>query len=244
MQRIRSTILGIPVDRVSVVELRGFLRRAFAGNRTQRIVTLNPEIAVAAYRDGRYGSVVRTADLVTIDGVGVRFALRIRRRPVGDRITGTILLEEACALAAADNRTAVFLLRHDGLTAPPVLRATLKQRWPTLAVAIAAVDPERPLDAALARAMNDHAPALLVTNFGHPMQEQWIAEHVDQFPTVRVAFGVGGAIDYLTGSAPLPPEFVRRYGIEWLWRFVRQPWRIGRIATAIIRFPLLAARRA
>ena len=227
---------------MSIVELRGALRRAFTSDRTHRIVTLNPEIAVAAHRDGRYGAIIRTADLITVDGMGIRLALRLRSRVRGDRITGTTLLETACAIAAEEGRPATFLLRSNGLTAPPLLRAALKEHWPALPVSIGVIDPDRPPDPGILRAIAEHTPALLITNFGHPAQERWIAEHVGQFPSVRVAFGVGGAIDYLSGAIPPPPPFVRRYGIEWLWRFVRQPWRFQRIATAVIRFPLLALR--
>lgn len=244
MHRARRTthLLGIPVHPMSTVELRGELRRAFASDRTHRIVTLNPEIAVAAHRNGRYAAIIRTADMVVVDGVGIRIALRLRRRVQGDRITGTVLLETACAIAAEEGRPVTVLLRSDGLTAPPILRAALKQRWPDLAIAIGVVDPERPPDPALMRAVAEHTPALLITNFGHPAQEEWIATYVDQFPSVRVAFGVGGAIDYFSGTIPMPPPLVRKYGIEWLWRFLRQPWRFARIATAVIRFPLLVLR--
>ena len=51
----------------------------------------------------------------------------------------------------------------------------------------------------------------------------------DRLP-VAVAMGVGGAFDYLTGRVPRAPTWMRRAGVEWLHRLVRQPWRVRRMA--------------
>jgi len=40
--------------------------------------------------------------------------------------------------------------------------------------------------------------------------------------------GVGGAFDYLTGKAELPPEWLNAIGLEWAWRLVHEPWRFKR----------------
>ncbi|MBI4142472.1 WecB/TagA/CpsF family glycosyltransferase, partial [Candidatus Uhrbacteria bacterium] len=96
------------------------------------------------------------------------------------------------------------------------------------------------VDPALVAALRDHAPVALMVGFGHPDQEEWIVRSLDQFPSVRLAVGVGGAVDYVSGAVPLPPLVARRYGLEWAWRLTRQPWRLRRIIRAVIEFPLLA----
>lgn len=238
----RATILGTPVDRCSRIEFRMFLQRAFASSRAHRIVTLNPEIALAARRDPRYAAAVRTADMLTIDGTGIALALRLMGYGMSERMTGTSVLEDICCLAAERGSGVAFLLRADGLTSPPLLRAALTQRWPTLRCAIAAVDPAQPVDAALVAAVNDAAPTCLIANFGHLVQEQWIVEHLDQFRSVRIAAGIGGAVDYFSGAVPRPPALVHRLGLEWAWRLVRQPWRFHRIIRAVIVFPCAVLR--
>lgn len=243
-----GAVLGIPVDRMSPIELRAWLLRALAGTRTRRIVTLNPELAVFASRDRRYATVLRTADLITADGVGIALALRLLGYGAFDRLTGTDVIDAACAVAEEQGSPIAFLLRPDGLTAAPLLRSRLRDRWPELSVSIAAVDPRAPLDDAIRRAIMDAAPAFLVVGFGHPTQEQWITEYVDAFPSLRVVVGVGGAVDYLSGAIPQPPAMLRRYGLEWLWRLFRQPRRWRRIIDATAVFLAVvgwdAARRA
>jgi len=68
---------------------------------------------------------------------------------------------------------------------------------------------------------------ILFVALGAPKQEFWISEHLDKIP-VRVAVGVGGAFDYISGRIPRAPGFMRSVGLEWLFRLVVQPWRIKR----------------
>ena len=65
---------------------------------------------------------------------------------------------------------------------------------------------------------------MLWVAYGSPAQELWIARHRARLP-VRVAVGVGGAFDFLSGATTPPPDWVRRGGLIWLFRLLREPWR-------------------
>jgi len=68
---------------------------------------------------------------------------------------------------------------------------------------------------------------LLFIAFGPPKQEKWIANNLDKVP-IKVAMGVGGAFDYLSGNVFRAPKWLRDLGMEWLFRLSLQPWRIKR----------------
>lgn len=68
---------------------------------------------------------------------------------------------------------------------------------------------------------------ILFVAFGSPKQEIWIAENLDKLP-VKVAIGVGGAFDFVSGKVKRAPVWVRKIGLEWLFRLILQPWRIKR----------------
>jgi N-acetylglucosaminyldiphosphoundecaprenol N-acetyl-beta-D-mannosaminyltransferase len=72
-------------------------------------------------------------------------------------------------------------------------------------------------------------PQLLMVAYGAPKQELWIDRVAGRLGGVSVAIGVGGAFDYLTGRVPRAPSWMRRAGMEWLFRLARQPWRIRRM---------------
>ena len=84
--------------------------------------------------------------------------------------------------------------------------------------------------------------SLLFVALGMPKQEKWINENLKKMPSVRLAMGVGGAFDFMAGQVPRAPKFLRAIGLEWLWRFFCQPWRIKRIFKAVIIFPYLVIR--
>jgi N-acetylglucosaminyldiphosphoundecaprenol N-acetyl-beta-D-mannosaminyltransferase len=67
---------------------------------------------------------------------------------------------------------------------------------------------------------------LLFAGLGMPLQEKWLARHLDRL-NVRVAVGVGGSLDVLAGRARRAPRWLRQMHLEWLYRLARQPsrWR-------------------
>ena len=69
----------------------------------------------------------------------------------------------------------------------------------------------------------------MLVAFGAPAQELWI-DRLRNRLGVAVAIGVGGAFDFLTGRVPRAPAWMRKAGLEWLFRLLRQPWRIRRMA--------------
>lgn len=78
---------------------------------------------------------------------------------------------------------------------------------------------------------------ILFVAFGSPKQEIWIYENLDKLP-VKVAIGVGGAFDFLSGKIKRAPFWIRKAGLEWLFRLINQPWRIKR-QLALIKFVIL-----
>lgn len=65
---------------------------------------------------------------------------------------------------------------------------------------------------------------VLFVAFGAPKQEKWIHEFLPKIP-VRVAMGVGGSFDYISGQVTRAPFIVRFLGFEWLYRLIKEPWR-------------------
>jgi N-acetylglucosaminyldiphosphoundecaprenol N-acetyl-beta-D-mannosaminyltransferase len=87
-------------------------------------------------------------------------------------------------------------------------------------------------------------PDVLLVAYGAPGQDLWIDAHQHELPaSIKLAMGVGGVFDYLSGRARLAPPFVRRVGLEWLYRLVTQPWRWRRILR-VFAFGALVVRQA
>ena len=73
--------------------------------------------------------------------------------------------------------------------------------------------------------INSFGPAILFVAFGAPNQERWIYENLELLSSVKLAIGIGGAIDMISGKLPRAPRLMRKIGLEWLWRLIKRPKR-------------------
>lgn len=91
-------------------------------------------------------------------------------------------------------------------------------------------------EAAVINKINSSKPKILFIAFGMGKQEKWIYENLAKMPSVKIALGVGGAFDYIAGVVPRAPLLLRKIGLEWIYRLIKQPKRFGRIFNATFRF--------
>ncbi len=236
---MKTNILDYHIDCLTFEQARETVKGYMAGTGQQQVVTLNPEMMLAAQRDQQFAAAINTADLVLADGTGLLLASWLVQPPLPQRIPGVDFITAVLADAAAHNQS-VYFLGGRGHVAQHAAEK-MRQQFPQLQVAGAdsgGVIPLGQQTPALVGQINAAQPALLLVAFGHGKQERWIADHLSQLPSVRVAMGVGGTFDFLSGQVRRAPAWLRQMGLEWLWRLVQQPWRIKRIINATCLFPL------
>lgn len=81
------------------------------------------------------------------------------------------------------------------------------------------------------------APDLLFVAMTNPKQEIWIYRNLSKL-NVGGAMAVGGTFRYIAGLSQLPPKWMERFGLEWVWRLLTEPQRIRRVLNAFPLFPL------
>ena len=100
-------------------------------------------------------------------------------------------------------------------------------------------NPACKFDGPIFEQINQSGAQILFVAFGMGKQEKWIYENISKMPGVKIAMGVGGSFDFISGKVKRAPLFLRHLGLEWLYRLVQQPSRIGRIFNATLRFTWL-----
>ncbi len=222
---MRVEILGAGVDALTMEEAVERVANFVAAGGVHRVMTLNPELLYRAQFDRRLLEIIRRADLVTADGVGIVWAAAVAKRPVPERVTGIDLLLRLADKAAALGWR-VFLLGAAPGVAEEAARV-LCRRYPGLVIAGThhGYFPERD-SPAVAEAVRRARTDLLFVALGAPRQELWLEEYL-QAAGAAVGMGVGGSFDVLAGRARRAPAWVRRLCLEWLYRLVREPsrWR-------------------
>jgi N-acetylglucosaminyldiphosphoundecaprenol N-acetyl-beta-D-mannosaminyltransferase len=230
----RVRILDVAIDDVTEDEAVALADAMIRAGGPHQICTVNPEFVMEARRNPAFASVLAAADLCTPDGVGLLLAARYLGTPLRSRVTGVQLTQRLAALAA-ERGYRLFLLG----AAPGVAEAAgaaLAGRNPGLLIAgCYAGSPRERHEPFLRQLIAAAHPDILLVAYGHPRQDLWIARNQPQL-RVPLAVGVGGVFDYLSGRVPFAPRWMRRAGLEWLFRLVRQPRRLPRIVDAVPRF--------
>jgi N-acetylglucosaminyldiphosphoundecaprenol N-acetyl-beta-D-mannosaminyltransferase len=234
----RLEILGVPVDHVTAEDALGVCADVLRSQRQVQVVTVNPEFVMAARRDPAFMTVLRSAELSLADGVGMVWASRLLGRPLPERVAGVDVLPRIARTAAEHDQSVFLLGAAPGVAerAAAALVAPGERAGADTAAAIAYGSPAAivagvfagsPSDSeadSIVRMVNASGAAVLFVAFGAPAQDMWIARHRARLGP-QIMMGVGGAFDFLAGERRRAPAGVRRFGLEWLWRLVREPWR-------------------
>ncbi len=247
-------LLGVRIDTLTRPEVLQQIELFLASGGHHSVFTPNPEMLVKAYRDTSFREVLNAGSLNVCDGRGVELLAPEKVT----RFSGVDLMLDVCALAERSQKS-IFLLGSGSDLTVQQLATRLQKQFPRLVIAgfhKGASYQEQAFDAhrvgaplllpdnpqehtEVVRAVESASPAILLVAFGMGKQEKWIAENIRHLPSVRVAIGVGGAFDYLSGRVSRAPLLLRKLGLEWLYRVIRQPWRVGRIWNAVVVFTYL-----
>lgn len=220
-------MLGCRVDAVTLDEALDVLSQFIASGKPHHIVTLNAEMAYRALHDLEFKNIINRADLVTPDGSGIVWATRLLGSPVPERVAG-IDLVQALAVRAAKEGWRLFLYGGAPGVAEEAARR-LKERYPGLNILGTShgyLNQEE--EKKLLQSLKENPPEVLLVALGSPKQEYWIAEHLSELG-IPVAIGVGGSLDVLAGRTKRAPRFMQKWGLEWLYRVIREPRRVKRI---------------
>jgi len=231
----QARVLGVRVDCVNMEGALARIGELVDAGGHHLVATVNPEFVMRARSDHEFARVLESADLCLADGSGVVWAARRQGCTMREPVTGVDLIPPLAALCARRHFRLFLLGAAPGVAAD--LASRLRSAHPALDVAAHSGSPDPSSDTETLALVHGHKPHVLLVAYGHPGQELWIDRMSDRLG-VAVAIGVGGAFDYLTGRVPRAPEWMRRAGLEWLFRLVRQPWRIRRMAV----LPIYALR--
>jgi N-acetylglucosaminyldiphosphoundecaprenol N-acetyl-beta-D-mannosaminyltransferase len=198
-------------------------------DRARCVCTGNLDHLVLAERDSDFREAYRRADLVVADGAPVVWLSRIASpASLPERVAGSDLFWE---LARASERSGVTLFFLGGMPlAAERARAAVLAKHPGARIVGTYCPPHETFDTedeqrAMRRIVRAAHPDILLVAFGAPKQEKWIAKHKDALG-VPVSIGVGGAFEMAAGLRRRAPVWVRKTGLEWLYRFAQEPSRL------------------
>lgn len=222
------------------------------------IVTPNPEQIVCAQKDKHFAGILNQADIALPDGIGITWASRLLSpNPIQHRIPGVEFMEELVSLCAEKGYRVGLIGGRVGVAvrALECLRKKYNKLvgWGKDGPETRIVNCHLHIDnwkekteiyfADLGRKINENNTRVVFIGLGAPKQEYLIEQlskqlTINNYQLSTILMSVGGSFDIITGKIPRAPTVLRTLGLEWLWRLLRQPWRLRRQLT-LIRFATL-----
>jgi N-acetylglucosaminyldiphosphoundecaprenol N-acetyl-beta-D-mannosaminyltransferase len=238
----RRSLAHVPIDLLTMDETVAHALDVVESGRFAQHGAINAAKVVRFQHDESLLEAVAQSEVITADGQSVVWAGRLLGLPIPERVTGIDLMHRL--LEVADERALrVFLLGAQ----PDVVAAVadrLHREFPRAEIVGArhgyfGADEESTIVESIA----DARPHFLFVAIESPKKELFLARNRDAFGSC-FAVGVGGTFDVLAGRVRRAPELAQRLGLEWFFRMIQEPRRLGmRYAVGNARFVLLVIRQ-
>ncbi len=199
------------------------LREAFK-HRKSTAHFVNADCLNQAYRNTEYRRILNNTKRVFADGSGIKLAAKILRVNTGENVNGTDMFPLICQRAAETNASLYLLGAKPGVAKKAA--DNMLARFPGLSIAGTKdgyFSNEDTQD--VIRGINASGANIVLVAMGAPLQETWLNKYRHQL-NAGICMGVGGLFDYFSGNIPRAPGWMRKAGIEWIWRFMQEPKRM------------------
>lgn len=212
--------------------------------RREYVAFTPPYSVMLSMQDSLLADANRGASLVLPDGVGIILAAKILGYTNSGRVSGPTLMLKACDWGR--QRGYRHYLYGGAPGTADTLRERLSAKYPGLHVVGTYAPPFRKLseeeDQAIVHAINATKPDIVWVGLGSPKQEVWMREHVGKIDAAAL-IGVGAAFDFHSGRVKWAPAFMRKAGLEWAYRLIREPRRLWRRSLESPRFVFRVIRQ-
>jgi len=217
-------ILGIPFSKRTLDQTIEHLLEHIHSNQPKlfHLITVNPEIAISHQTDELLQTIVKEADMITPDGIGIVFAARRMRNPIPERVTGYDLLLRLLDKGNSLGWSFYFLGTDEETSIKAV--GEIQHRYPNVTIAgrhhgfFSEEEGGRIL-----QEIQITKPDILIVAMGAPYSDKWIYKNKSQLSKVKVVFGVGGSLDVIAGKVKPTPMIWKKCNLEWLHRLLTVP---------------------
>lgn len=215
---IGSLITAAPIDVLVNVIL------VWAKQHKSKMVCIaNTHMLVDAHQKPSFGAVLKDSDIVTPDAMPLVWLLKRMGVKTQEKVTSLNLMQGLCQ-QASQQEVSIFFLGSQSLILQK-MRLRLAQDFPELLIAGMEPLPIRPLTfkqrQKLIQRIKHSSAGLVMIAYSSPKQEYWMAEHKNQIDAVMI--GVGGAFPTYAGLHSKVPTWMKKIGLEWIYRFFQEP---------------------
>lgn len=194
-------------------------------NKKTFIITANAEITMYARSNKSYLDIAKKADIIVPDGIGVVKGAKILKKEVKERVPGIELMIDMLENANKNNKSVYFYGAKEETISKMV--SLLKEKYKNLNIVGYNNGYDDDSDDKITNQIKNLKPDYIFVAKGCPLQDEWIIKVINQVDK-GVFMGVGGSFDVLSGNVKRAPKVWQNLNLEWLYRVLNDPKRIGR----------------
>lgn len=226
MTIVKQDILGLEFDNLTMEEALEKGEALLDGDCAAVVVTPNAEIGYDACKNKEFRDLLNRADLMLPDGAGVVLAAKLRKTPLKGKVAGIDFATNMLSVFARRGTKLYLLGSKPGVAEQAA--GKMKEKAPGLVICGMA-DGYFKDEAPVVEKINEAGAEALFVCLGAPKQERFMFTHQAELTTVRLMAGLGGSLDSFAGNVKRAPKWMIRLNLEWLYRLIKEPKRIGRM---------------
>lgn len=224
----RIKFMNTNIDNLTMAETLHEIDKLIQKKNCSYVVTPNVDHIVRLEKDVELQKVYKNASLILTDGKPLIWISKWYKTPIKEKISGSDLLPKVCELAANKNYTMYLLGAAEGVA--DTAAKNLMKKYPGLNVVGTYSPPfgfeknEQEMNKIKTQIQEVH-PDILIVGLGCPKQEKFMYYHCKELG-VPISFGLGASIDFEAGNIKRAPKWMSNHGLEWLYRFSKEPKRL------------------
>lgn len=228
MSKFRMKFLNTHVDNVTMKEALEEIERLINDKNYHYVVTPNVDHIVKLESDEEFKDVYSNANLVLTDGMPLIWISKLLKNPIKEKVSGSDLFPKVCEISAKKGYSIFLLGAAEGVAQKAA--ENLKSKYKGLNIAGTYSPPygfekdEEELEKII-RVINERKPDILAIGLGAPKQEKFIYKYKNRLK-VPISLGIGASIDFEAGNVERAPRWMQSSGLEWFYRFLKEPKRM------------------
>lgn len=224
----RIKFMNTCIDNLTMSETLNEIYKLIQKKNCSYVLTPNVDHIVRLEKDEELQKVYKNASLILTDGKPLIWISKWYKTPIKEKISGSDLFPRVCQLAANKNYTMYLLGAAEGVA--DTAARNLMKKYPGLNVVGTYSPPfgfeknEQEMNKIKTQIQEVH-PDILIVGLGCPKQEKFMYYHCKELG-VPISFGLGASIDFEAGNIKRAPKWMSNHGLEWLYRFSKEPKRL------------------
>ena len=196
-------IFGVKIDDLTMdgalEKIKGFVVLSYS------------EFIIRAQKDEEFKNILNSADFCLCESRGLYLVSKFLDKKLKENVNGVELIQQLSQKSKIKSQK-LFLF---GSKEDVVKKTAEKLGSAVIGFEHGYQDEKRVIER-----INFTKPDVLLVGLGSPKQEKFIYENLKKMPSVKLAIGVGGAFDFISGHRKRAPKFMQKIGLEWLWRMI------------------------